>query len=87
MSCLSDKNLAALVDGSADAEQSLRWKEHISTCDACATRLARKQVGLSQPEPTSDSAADPDATITVGTEAAFTQQGLPLVMLCERRDA
>ena len=87
MSCLSDENLAALVGGTAGTEQSATWKAHISTCDACATRFARKQVGSSQPEPTSDSAADPDATITVGTEAAFTQQGLPLVMLCARRDA
>ena len=45
MSCLSDENLAALVDGSADAEQLAMWKAHISTCDVCATRFARKQVG------------------------------------------
>ena len=61
MSCLSDENLAALVDGSSDAEQSVTWKAHISTCDACATRFARKQVGSSQSELASHSAPDPDA--------------------------
>ena len=45
MSCLSDENLAALVGGSADAEQWATWKAHIATCDACAIRFARKQVG------------------------------------------
>ena len=65
MSCLSNENLAALVGGSADAEQLSTWKAHISKCDTCATRFARKQVGLSPSELVSDPSADPDATITV----------------------
>ena len=65
MSCLSDENLAALVDDSADTEQSATWEAHIATCDACATRFARKQVGSSRSKPASDAATDPDATITV----------------------
>ncbi len=65
MSCLTDENLPALVDGSADAEQLATWKAHISTCDACATRFARRQVGSPEPEPEPGSTIDPDATITV----------------------
>ncbi len=45
MSCLSDENLAAFVDGSATDEQLSAWHDHIATCDSCATRFARKQVG------------------------------------------
>ena len=45
MPCLSDENLAALVDGSALAQHLATWKAHIATCDACAARFARKQVG------------------------------------------
>ncbi len=45
MSCLSDENLAALVDGSALAQHLVTWKAHIAACGAYATRFARKQVG------------------------------------------
>ena len=64
MSCLSDENLAALVDGSADAEQTDAWNRHVDECDSCAGRLRRKQRASDQGE-TSDPATDPDATITV----------------------
>ena len=62
MPCLSDENLAALVDGSADAEQADEWDCHVDECDSCAARLRRKQRSSDQGE-SSDS--DPDATITV----------------------
>ena len=61
MSCLSDENLAALVDGSADAEQTFEWNRHIDLCDRCAARLLRKQRASNQSE---SSDPDPDATIT-----------------------
>ena len=43
VSCLSDENLAALVDGLADAEQTDAWNQHIDSCDSCAARLLPKQ--------------------------------------------
>ncbi len=64
MSCLSDENLGALVDGSADAEQTDAWNRHVDECDSCAGRLRRKQRASDQSK-TSDPATDPDATITV----------------------
>ena len=60
MSCLSDENLAALVDGSADAGQTDEWNRHIGSCDGCAGRLFRKQQAASQGE-----SSDPDETVTV----------------------
>ncbi len=86
MSCLSDENLAALVDGSADAEPTEAWRRQFDSCDRYAGRLFRKQRASDRVE-SSNSYGDPDATITVEPETDFTQQRLPLVMLCERRDA
>jgi hypothetical protein len=57
MPCLRDENLAALVDGSANAAQT-------DECDSCAGRLRRKQRASDQSK-MSDPATDPDATITV----------------------
>ena len=54
MTCLSDENLAALVGGSANAEQSATWKAHLAGCDSCTLRYGRKQAGL-------DELAKPDA--------------------------
>ena len=72
MSCLSDENLAALISGSANAEQLATWKAHLASCDSCTLRLGKKQAGLDEsPQAASAPTAgdanprDPDATITV----------------------
>ena len=61
MSCLSDENPAALVDGPVDAVQTDEWNRHIDSCDRYAARLLRKQRAGNQRE---SSDPDPDATIT-----------------------
>ena len=58
--CLSDNDLSALNDGSADAGQTDEWNRHIASCDRCAGRLFRKQRATGQSEP-----PDPDETVTV----------------------
>ena len=71
MSCLSDENLAALVGGSATAEQRTMWNAHIAKCDSCAVQVARREhaaaanatVAPAQSAAGND-ASDPDATIT-----------------------
>jgi len=72
VSCLSDKNLAALVDGSASDEQLSAWHDHIATCDSCAAKAMRRQAGVtdaSEHEPTVEAAtsdsSDPDATVSI----------------------
>ena len=92
--CLTDGDLTAFATGTASAEQLGTWNAHIAQCDSCAVRVARREhAAAGNEKAAAESAAaqsgspDPDATITIGTETDFTQQGLPLVMLCERRDA
>ena len=70
MSCLSDENLAALVDGSASAEQADEWNRHVDECDSCAVRLLREQRRRTGSPAVAvaadgDGGTDPDATVTV----------------------
>ena len=54
MPCLSDENLAAVVDGSATDEQLSAWHDHIATCDSCAAKAMRRQAGVSDAPDGSD---------------------------------
>ena len=62
--CLSDHDLRVLVEGSASDEEVSAWKAHIGSCDGCATRLARRQMGLTGGDDAGDGKSDTDATIT-----------------------
>ena len=46
MSCLSDENLAALVDGWADAEPRSAWAAHLAQFDSYAAKAMRRQAGV-----------------------------------------
>ena len=46
MPCLSDENLAAIVEGRVTPEQIATWNAHVSTCDNCTLRFGRLQAGL-----------------------------------------
>ena len=63
MSCLNNENLAGLVDGSADTEQTDAWNRHIDSCDRSAAQRLRKQRASNQSE-SPDADTDPYATIT-----------------------
>lgn len=66
MSCLNDENLAALVNGSAEVEQTDAWNRPIDSWECCAARRLRKQRASNQSEsPGADPDPDPDATITL----------------------
>ena len=56
--CLSDHDLRVLVEGSASDDEVSAWKAHIRSCDGCATRLARRQMGLGDGD-TGDGKATP----------------------------
>jgi hypothetical protein len=43
--CLSEKAFEALLNGSASAEQLIRWKRHLQECDACAAHFIVLQTG------------------------------------------
>ena len=58
--CLSDHDLEAFVGQGAPQERVSAWKAHLATCDSCLARVARREHVTA-----SDSATDPDATITV----------------------
>ena len=62
--CLSDHDLRVLVEGSASDDEVSAWKAHIGSCDGCATRLARRQMGLTDGGDTGDGKPDTDATVT-----------------------
>ena len=62
MSCLSDENLAAWVDGSADAEQTIAWNRPIDSWDSCAARRLRKPRASNQSESPD---ADTDLYVTI----------------------
>lgn len=73
--CLSQRDMAAFVEGVASAEELAGWKRHLRVCDRCATSVCRVRAGLepdcasegpaSTPAPTS---ADRPDTPVVGLE-------------------
>ena len=48
--CLSERNMVALLEGSAPPEQITFWRRHLRLCDSCATAVARLRMGLEMPE-------------------------------------
>ncbi len=44
--CLSQRDMAALLEGAATAEQLASWKRHLRLCDSCAARVAQLRAGL-----------------------------------------
>ena len=53
--CLSQRDMAALVEGTASTERLVAWKRHLRVCDSCAASVARLRAGM-EPGPTDDSA-------------------------------
>ncbi len=43
--CLSETAFSALLDGSASAEQTTKWKRHLRECDSCAAHFIELQAG------------------------------------------
>jgi hypothetical protein len=48
--CLSEKAFEALINGSASAEQLIRWKRHLQECDSCAAHFIVLQTGHNNPQ-------------------------------------
>jgi len=44
--CLSQREIATFVEGSASAEQVTAWKRHLRVCDLCAGAVVRARAGL-----------------------------------------
>src|SRR5262245_32621742 len=42
--CLTDQDLAALIQGSAAPKQIAAWKQHVEGCESCASRLAKTRI-------------------------------------------
>ncbi len=49
--CLSQQDMAALVEGTASTGRLVLWRRHLRLCDACATAVARLRAGV-EPEAT-----------------------------------
>src|SRR5262249_52281964 len=43
--CLTDQDLAALIQGSAAPGKIVAWKQHVEGCKSCASRLGKEQFG------------------------------------------
>jgi serine/threonine protein kinase/dienelactone hydrolase len=68
--CLSQQDIAALIEGTAPTHRLVVWRRHLRVCDSCAAALARCRADLPSVAPASGSAG-PDAqgaTATVGLE-------------------
>ena len=49
--CLSERDMTALLDGSASLEQLTFWRRHLRLCDSCAMAVAHRRMGLESPPP------------------------------------
>lgn len=45
--CLSERDMALFLEGSASPEQLTCWRRHLRLCDACAVTVARRRAGTS----------------------------------------
>ena len=67
--CLSARDLAAFVDGSASATEMDRWDRHLDVCESCATRAAAAQAeqteNRTKPEQTENVTFLPHCDISV----------------------
>ncbi len=67
--CLTDQDLAAFVDGSAQPDQMSAWNQHLDGCNSCAARRDRKVAVRTVPPGPSAPAENPGSgsaeTITV----------------------
>ncbi|MBN1509463.1 MAG: protein kinase [Sedimentisphaerales bacterium] len=63
--CLSQRDMAAFVEGIASAEELAGWKRHLRVCDRCATAVGRLRAGLA-PDSASPEPAGKFAQTSVG---------------------
>jgi len=60
--CLSQQDMAALIEGSASPEQVTFWRRHLRLCDSCATAVARLRMGLEPHDPQTPQEPSPSKT-------------------------
>jgi serine/threonine protein kinase/formylglycine-generating enzyme required for sulfatase activity/cephalosporin-C deacetylase-like acetyl esterase len=59
--CLSQQDIAALVEGTAPTDRLVVWRRHLRVCDSCAAAVAQWRAGLSPAAPVVPAgSAEPD---------------------------
>ncbi|MCL5282029.1 MAG: hypothetical protein M1376_19220, partial [Planctomycetes bacterium] len=61
-SCLSQREMAAFIEGSASVEELAAWRRHLRVCDACARAVTRLRAGV-----TTAAESDADTLVWVDT--------------------
>ena len=57
--CLSQRDMTALLEGSASPEQVTFWRRHLRLCDACARAMAGLRMGMATPKPQAEQEHQP----------------------------
>jgi len=84
--CLSERDMTALLDGSASLEQLTFWRRHLRLCDSCAMAMARLRMGLESPPPQGEQEKDPPEDTGTNTPCVGLEPNLQLGDFClERR--
>jgi eukaryotic-like serine/threonine-protein kinase len=61
--CLSQRDMAALISGSASPELLTFWRRHLRLCDSCASEVTRLRMGLEvSRSPNPQDSVPPDTT-------------------------
>jgi len=70
--CLSQRDMTALLEGSASPEQITFWRRHLRLCDSCAKAVAQLRMGLERPDAQDQAREDDRPHESPGTDGWLT---------------